>query len=201
MSEAAPQAKTCKRCDRDFNRFFVYCPSCSEKLTFKAEPVAPPPVVPQVTGQARPPTLPPIAAKPAANGTVSPRETKPAEPAAVARAPALRALWSRLPALLKIGLPVAVVAAVLAGALSFPGSAKNLEVQVDDGHWQTVDLATHFGHGVPFVVTADAPLRLRSGSGKPITTATGPVSLGEITDGRIEVRSVRGSARISFAQR
>ena len=77
---------------------------------------------------------------------------------------------------------------------------KSFDVLVNSDQWIDVDVRGRFGEPGQFVIQTDAPLRLRTSVSKPITTLGGPIALGRLADGAIQVKTVKGYARIRFTE-
>lgn len=192
MTGEVGEIRRCGSCGAAIGRMFRYCPVCSQIQPIienvpqrapevSAEPVSPPMVVRGLDA----PSLPVIS-------TTSDHRVR-------VRAPS----GDRRTRLVVIGGGILAGGLILVLATMWPRAKtpETLELRVGADRWESVDLGARLGAGRSFVVVADAPLRLRTEVGKPITTAAGPVSLGEIADGRIEVKAVSGTARISFVAR
>lgn len=196
MADGATGIRQCTGCGAVLGRAFRFCPTCSDAQPFQATPVAPtPPRVSEGAVPLAPPVVPPPAAvEPIQVPRVSPVVVPPQNVRPVRGG----GLDGRL---FLFGIAAVVAVAVLVAVWPRAKVAKSFEMQVDADRWQSVDLKARLGEGRAFVVLTDAPLRLRTEGGRPITTAAGPVSLGDLADGRLEVKAVRGNARVSFAER
>jgi len=196
MADGATGIRQCTVCGAVLGRAFRFCPTCSDAQPFAATPVESPPS--RASEAVVPPASPAEPMRPAIEPIQVPRVSPVVIPSQPARPVRSGGLDGRL---FLAGIAAVVVIAVGAALWPRAKAAKSFDLQVDADHWQSVDLRARLGEGRAFVVLTDAPLRLRTEGGRPITTAAGPVSLGDLADGRVEVKAVRGNARVSFAER